>query len=524
MENEYARALIYCRVSSDKQVKEGSGLDSQEHRCRLDAASVSLEVEEVFREEGISGGLFDRPAMTALLKYLDDHWESKYVVIFDDLKRFARDVGVHRKLRAELHARDARLRCLNYQFDDSAEGEFVETIFAAQNELERKQNRRQVCQKMRARVERGYWCFKAPAGYEYRKNSEHGKLLMPITDITDILTEALNAFAEDRIISQTDFIEFLITQNYHNLIGSDKRKIDCDYVKGIMMQPLYAGIVEYKAWDISKRRGQHTALISEETFVKIQKKLKRPDRGPREYDSREFPLRRVVDCAFCDRKLTGSTSRGKRKYYSHYTCNNKECVANPKNITASRVETDYIQLLENIKIEKEVLEMAEIVAMRIWQRKVEEMELGNASNEAEIKSLESQIDEYVKLMPTARSESVRGRYEARIDELDQQVKDLRTNVVYKKEPNFEEALQLTLKFLGTPAETWTRSGIELKNMVHNMIFTANPKYSLINGFGTPNISLPFRLEEYINMSNSNLVDRRRLELLTPSMPWKCSTN
>ena len=159
MTTEYTKAVIYCRVSSEKQVKDGNGLDSQEHRCREHASSLGLEVEEVFRDEGISGGLFDRPAMHALIKYLDVNWQTKYVVIFDDLKRFARDVKVHLKLKSEFLGRDAKLQCLNYNFDDSAEGEFVETIFAAQNELERKQNRRQVCQKMKARIERGYWCF-----------------------------------------------------------------------------------------------------------------------------------------------------------------------------------------------------------------------------------------------------------------------------------------------------------------------------------------------------------------------------
>ena len=156
MAADYSKAIIFCRVSSKKQVKEGNGLDGQEHRCREYAASLGVEVEDVFRDEGISGGLFDRPAIKALLKYLDAHWEQKYVVIFDDLKRFARDVEVHLRLKSELNVREARLKCLNYNFDDSAEGEFVETIFAAQNQLERKQNRRQVCQKMKARMERGY--------------------------------------------------------------------------------------------------------------------------------------------------------------------------------------------------------------------------------------------------------------------------------------------------------------------------------------------------------------------------------
>ena len=84
-QNEYHKALIYCRVSSGQQVSEGSGLESQEHRCIAYAQNKGLNVVKVFRDEGISGGLFDRPAMKELLKFLDKNNTEKFVVIFDDI-------------------------------------------------------------------------------------------------------------------------------------------------------------------------------------------------------------------------------------------------------------------------------------------------------------------------------------------------------------------------------------------------------------------------------------------------------
>ena len=398
MEIEYTKAVIYCRVSSEKQVKEGNGLDSQEHRCREYAVSLGLEVESVFRDEGISGGLFDRPAVKALLKYLDGHWENKYVVIFDDLKRFARDVEVHIKLKTELRAREAKLRCPNYNFDDSAEGEFVETIFAAQNELERKQNRRQVCQKMKARIERGYWCFCPPTGYEYRKDKEHGKLLFPIHPIADILAEGLTAFAENRLIDQIDLLKFYRSKNLNVLLG--KKELYLEFIKRLLTESLYAGIVEYKEWGITRRRGHHQAIITAEIFDAIQSKLKRKARIVWKTDNHEYPLRRLVDCILCGKRMTGSANRGKNKAkcYPHYTCNNSECPANPKNITASKVEEDYVKLLESIAVDQELLDMAKVVAMRIWEQKVKDVDLARANSEAEIASIDSQIDEYVNLI------------------------------------------------------------------------------------------------------------------------------
>src|SRR5579883_2567136 len=96
------KALIYCRVSSERQVVDGNGLGSQEQRCRVYANSKGYEVERVFADEGVSGGLFERPAMKGLIDYLDKHITENYIIIFDDLARLARDLEVHLKLKTQL--------------------------------------------------------------------------------------------------------------------------------------------------------------------------------------------------------------------------------------------------------------------------------------------------------------------------------------------------------------------------------------------------------------------------------------
>src|ERR1700759_5277392 len=100
---------------------------------------------------------------------LDRKAHTGYVVIFDELKRFARDTVFHLKLRQELATYGATVECLNFKFEDTPEGQFVETVIAAQGQLERLQNRRQTLQKMKARVERGYYVFAVPIGYRYEK-------------------------------------------------------------------------------------------------------------------------------------------------------------------------------------------------------------------------------------------------------------------------------------------------------------------------------------------------------------------
>jgi len=149
-----AKAIIYCRVSSVKQRLEGSGLESQEQRCRAYAEERGYEIMKVYPDDTTGGGDFmKRPGIRAALAYLESQRGEPHVIIFDDLKRFARDTVFHWKLRETFASYGAVVECLNYRFEDTPEGKFVETVFAAQGQLEREQNGRQVRQKMQARVE-----------------------------------------------------------------------------------------------------------------------------------------------------------------------------------------------------------------------------------------------------------------------------------------------------------------------------------------------------------------------------------
>ena len=85
MKEQNQKAVIYSRVSSQSQEKEGHGLESQETRCRQYAAAKGYEVVAVFPDTISGGGNFmQRPVMVALLSFLDAQPQERFVVIFDD--------------------------------------------------------------------------------------------------------------------------------------------------------------------------------------------------------------------------------------------------------------------------------------------------------------------------------------------------------------------------------------------------------------------------------------------------------
>jgi hypothetical protein len=89
---------------------------------------------------------------------------------------------------------------------------FIETIIAAQGQLERKQNRRQVLQKMKARLESGYYVFSQPVGYKYWKDPVEGQVLVRDEPMASILQEALEGYASGRFQIPVEVVRFLESQ------------------------------------------------------------------------------------------------------------------------------------------------------------------------------------------------------------------------------------------------------------------------------------------------------------------------
>jgi hypothetical protein len=121
------------------------------------------------------------------------------------------------------------------------------------------------------------------------------------------------------------------------------------------------------------------------------------------------------------------------------------------------------------------------------------------------------IDEYISMIPKAKSEAIKSRYEAKIDMLDTQIRELSRDAERESTPNIEEALELTFRLLGTPAETWLSSSKNTKIMLHNMIFVENPTYSVNTGFGTVKLSLPFLLKKDNLVTKCSMVDPAGVE-------------
>ena len=97
----------YCRVSTDNQKEEGT-IGLQRNALRDYAKRGGHELVEVFEDEGVSGGMEDRPGLAGLFAYVEENGDVDGVLIYK-LDRLARDLYIQEHLIKQLEKLDKKL-------------------------------------------------------------------------------------------------------------------------------------------------------------------------------------------------------------------------------------------------------------------------------------------------------------------------------------------------------------------------------------------------------------------------------
>lgn len=479
------KALIYCRVSSDRQVNEGHGLDSQEHRCKVFAKEKGLSVVAVFRDEGISGAIFERKGISELFDYISKHPFDKFSVIVDDPSRIARDVKVHSMIREQLRKMEADLISPNFQFDDTPEGELGENLIASINQYNLKANRRQVIQKQKARLEKGYWSFGFPPGLKTIKHPIHGKLLIPNEPIASIFKSAIEEFRDRRLLTQLDIVEYVNSQYRNN--GIDK-KISLHGVQLMLTKILYAGYIEFPKWDVSRRKGVHEGLISLETYEEVQNILQdRTKPKSRKDTNPDFPLRGLVLCAECHKPLTASWNTGRQgKKYPNYFCKTLDCVLRYKTIKRETLEENFLTRLKNMTLDRPMRDLVTAVFTDVWQQSQKNYAQEERNHKNELDTLTATIERLTDRISKSTNDILIRTYESELLKLGQK-KEQFESVAFPSRYTSEQfgtATKEVLDILEHPVETWRTGDLNERLTVFFMHFDQKPTYDKHNGFGT----------------------------------------
>ncbi len=507
------KAIIYLRVSSERQVNEGNGLDSQKIRCEQYAKLKGYEVARCFKDEAVSGANSERLGFNALLEYIDNHASGEFVVLVDDISRFARDMQVHIKLRQNLKDRKVTLESPNFKFEDNPEGTFIEHVIAAKSQLDREQNRRQVIQKQKARFEMGYWPLCYPAGLINIRHHIHGKILVPHEPRASIFKEAIERYRDGLLNTLLQVRDFINSEYKEQEL---RPFISINGAHRILTNPLYAGWIEYKPWGISLKKAQHEGFIDKSTYDLVQIKLNSKTRITYRKDYHlDFPLRGFVLCGSCNKPMTASWHRGRRgKRYAHYFCKQSECTVYGKTIRKVILEGNFEHFITNLSPNQDVLNLVKSILLDIWQERSILEQKNVKLRDLKIGGLEVKIKTLIERITKTTNEDLIKAYENEIQNLQKQERELKENatpILYSQQ-NFGTALETVFSYIKEPVKMWQSERYEDKMLLLEMFFEEKLTSDRNGNFGTPTLAPLFKLLVQLEAPNISLVEMARIEL------------
>jgi site-specific DNA recombinase len=509
------KAVIYCRVSGAKQVREGDGLRSQEAHCREYASWKNYEVLDVFCDD-VSGGITSRPAMSAMVKFLRKHRAENCVVIIDNIDRFARDIRGHWDLRDLLREAGGKLESPSIEFGDDPDSILHENLMASVSQHQRQKNAVQTKDRMRARAMNGYWVFHAPIGYRFERVQGHGKLLVRDEPLASIIAEAFEGFASGRFDTMTEVKRYLESQPAYP--RNSNGEVHIERISEIFSRPSYAGYITHEDWGLRLVPAKHEPLISLATWQKVEERRNGVAKVPARKDLNEsFPLRGFVTCGHCGEPMTACYSKGRSALYGYYLCDTRGCVFKRKSVRKEIIEQDFEALLMNLKPSEGLFHMAFEMFRDLWETKLVSARTQGVSLQKDLGLIERKIEQLLDRVVDAESDSVVKAYEKRIRDFEMQKALMREKIASCGKPlkSFGETYRTAFDFLANPYKLWQSPRLEDRRAVLKLVFAEKLSYVRGEGYRTAEISMPFKMLGSMKMTKNEMVPLAGIEPARP---------
>ena len=517
-------AIIYVRVSDQKQVDEWNGLESQEATCRRWAEAKDIKVLKIFSDGGKSGADMSRKGLLDAIEYLKKE-NAKYpkVAYFlcTEVSRISRSEDTTQtgelKKRIESTGVDIITTYTGRNISSSnVSDSFITDIDIAIAKSERLRIRERSLNGAKAKLLSWYWIFDVPAGYEriHIKNwTKTEKLLQKVEPQASIIKEWLELFANGVIINQSQLLQYFndrkLRSNYHS---PNPWKLSLTFIQRLFAVEklyFYAGYILYPNpnYGVTKPvEAVHMPLINLSTANKILKRLNQKwwlKVWPRKDTSELYPLRWLVYCPHCHYPMTARPSTGKMgKLYYYYWCNRKEC-DHKENINVELMHWDFEKLLERLTPNKWMLALLDGVLKEVFDNKNKRQHNINEAKKKRIQEVEKEIDNLRNTVWKLTKMELIQNVEEKRAELEQE-KEILENELQDKILNQREFVVLYERIkniIEDPLSIWELWSVELKMLLVGVLFWGKLYYTKKEGYQTPQISALFGILDHLNDGN-----------------------
>lgn len=261
------RVALYVRVSSQEQV-DGYSIGEQTERLQKYADAMGWSIHKVYVDPGYSGGNMDRPGLKEMIKDIEKgNIDTVVVYKLDRLSRSQFDT---------LYLIEKVFLTNNTDFVSMTEnfntgtplGRAMIGFLAVFAQLEKDKINERTIMGKEARAKEGKWGggSSEPIGYRYDKIA--GELVINEYEAMQI-KEAIELFFKDTPLRT---ISTIFKEKGYTYRGQSGKISEWEpkRFKYVFASKTYLGYIRYRGeW----YKGSHPAIIDEETFERLQKKL-----------------------------------------------------------------------------------------------------------------------------------------------------------------------------------------------------------------------------------------------------------
>ena len=346
-----ATAVLYARVSSEEQEKEGFSIPAQQKMLRKYAADKGLQVvqEYVDVETAKAAG---RTGFNEMLDFLERQSKIK------DVERRCRTILVEKTDRLYRNLKDyVTLDELGVDIhfvkenvvlspDSHSSERFMHGIKVLMARQYVDNLSEEVKKGMLEKAEQGIFPNRAPLGYMNVERPDGKRVIVPDPDTAEIVTRMFERYSMGTM-SLEEVGELAMSEGLPLKRKGNYRAV----VQYILKNRIYTGDFLFNG---KIHRGIHQPLVSQECWDKVQaareERSVRKTRKPK--DREAFAFSRLVTCGHCGCSLVGELKKGKYVYY-HCTYYRGRC--NEPYVREETLELKFTEVLSQLHFDQDVM-------------------------------------------------------------------------------------------------------------------------------------------------------------------------
>jgi len=336
------QAVLYARVSSKDQEKEGFSIPAQQRLLREYAITEHITVLEEFVDVETASHS-GRSGFATMLRYLSKHaCRTILVEKTDRLYRNLKDWSTLDELGVTIHfvKENALIGPNSGSSEQLMHG--IKVLMARNHSLNlSEETKKGMLEKARS----GIYPSCAPVGYRNVDGPNGKRILVPEGDAAPVITELFEHFRTGRYSVKS--LADQCRQEGRTLRG---QRIYPSLLHQILRKRLYTGDFD---WDGSTYHGTHEPLVTSDCWQRVQELLDARAENKTRKTKHDFAYQGLIHCGHCGCLFVGELKKGKYVYY-HCTGNRGKC--SEPYTRQEIVAREFGSLLKEIVIPQNILE------------------------------------------------------------------------------------------------------------------------------------------------------------------------